>query len=135
MGKKFFNWSGTSNQNVTLVALYTNIPVTNYNTVSVERNPVVRIHGNTTASVRGSIALYDLAPLRAVTGGGYGETAIYAGEYWNPGGDDNSSYAFGNDNQKISVEGYGVPASTYNTNRIINVKAIVVYTQRTANSI
>jgi titin len=135
MGKKFFNWSGTSNQNVTLVAIYANIPVTNYNTVSVERNPIVRIHGETTAGVRGFVALYDLAPLREVTGGGYGDTAIYVGEFWNPGGDDNSSYLFANDNQKISVEGYGVPATTFATNRIINVKALVFYTQRTANSI
>jgi titin len=133
MTEKFFNWSGTSNQNITLLAIYANIPVTNYNTVSTSRNPLLVIYGETTATVRTYLSLYDLPSLRAVSGGGAG--GIFVGSFHTPAGTGNTSYEFANNNQKISIRGGGSLSGNWATNEIIRVKAIVYYTERTTNSI
>ena len=133
MTEKFFNWSGTSNQNITSLAIYANIPVTNYNTVSTSRNPLLVMYRETTATVRTYLSLYDLPDLRPVSGGGAG--GIFVGSFYTPAGTGNTSYGFANNNQKISIRGGGSLSGNWATNEIIRVKAIVYYTQRTANSI
>jgi hypothetical protein len=129
MTEKFFNWSGTSYQNVTSLAIYANIPVTNYSTVSTNRNPILVMYRETTATVRTYLSLYDLSPLRAVSGGGAG--GIFVGSFYTPAGTGNTSYEFANNNQKISIRGGGSISSNWAPNEIIRVKAIVYYTQRT----
>lgn len=131
MPKQFFNWSGTSYQNVTVVAVYANISLINSNTVSLKRNPGLVLWGETTATVRSYTSLYNLTPLRGLSG-----SLGYLGEYWTPSGTGNTGYNFANNNQKLSIQGgtgTGADAltGTWATNEQINVYCIVVYTQRT----
>lgn len=133
MTEKFFNWSGTSNQNITLLAIYANIPVTNYNTVTTNRNPLLVMYRGTTDTVRTYLSLYDLPDLRPISGGGAG--GIFVGSFYTPGGTGNTNYDFANNNQKISIRGGGALSSNWATNEIIRVKAIVYYTERTTNLI
>ena len=133
MTEKFFNWSGTSNQNITLLAIYANIPVTNYNTVTQNRNPILVMYKGTTDTVRTYLALYDLPDLRPISGGGAG--GIFVGSFYAPGGTGNANYDFANNNQKISIRGGGNISGNWATNEIIRVKAIVYYTERTTNLI
>lgn len=130
MAEQFFNWSGTSSQNVTLVGVFANISSINSNTVTTNRNPLLVIYQATTATVRSYTPMYDLPGVRAQSG-----SLGYVGEYWVPGGTGNASYDFANDNQKLSIRGYGALTGTWATNERINVYCVVRYTQRTTNLI
>jgi hypothetical protein len=130
MPAQFFNWSGTSSQNVTLVAVYANISLINSNTVTEKRNPLLVLYQATTASIRSYTPLYDLVPLRGLSG-----SLGYLGEYWTPTGTGNTGYDYANNNQKLSIQGSGKLTGTWATNEQINVYCIVVYTQRTTNYI
>ena len=138
MAVQLFNWSGTSSQNVTLVGVFANISGASSNTVTQARNPLLLLHGETTASYRSYVSLYNLVPLRAMSYDAANNPRIL-GEYWTPTGTGNTSYNYANNNQKLGIQGAGTLAGSvgglWYAGERINVYCVVKYTQRTTNSI
>ena len=138
MPEVFFNWSGTSSQNITKVGVYANISGASSNTVTQARNPILVLYRATTDAVRTYASLYDFVPLRAMSYDS-NNNARYVSELYTPSGVGNPNYDLANNNQKISIRGGGTLAGSvgglWYAGERINVFCSVKYTQRTTNSI